>query len=83
MSGRTLRRLPLLAHARTAVMRSGSKKLTMETYLDGMLAAVEDDKSWYAPPPSLSLSTPHFTPLIFVDWHFSTAKLDKDKGGIS
>ncbi|KAG0142909.1 hypothetical protein CROQUDRAFT_12138, partial [Cronartium quercuum f. sp. fusiforme G11] len=44
MSGRTLRRLPLLAHARTAVMKSGSKMLTMETYLNGMLMAVEDDK---------------------------------------
>lgn len=44
MSGRALRRLPLLAHARTAVARSslGNHKLSIDSYLIGMLEVVQE-----------------------------------------
>ncbi|KAA1116147.1 hypothetical protein PGT21_002262 [Puccinia graminis f. sp. tritici] len=45
MSGRSLRRLPLLAHARVAVGKSTGgihHKLPMDAYLDGMLEVVRD-----------------------------------------
>ncbi|KAI8458956.1 P-loop containing nucleoside triphosphate hydrolase protein, partial [Phakopsora pachyrhizi] len=44
MSGRALRRLPLLAHARATMSRPCSKRLNVKVYLEAMLQCVKEEQ---------------------------------------
>ncbi|KAI9603576.1 hypothetical protein KEM48_000876 [Puccinia striiformis f. sp. tritici PST-130] len=78
MSGRSLRRLPLLAHARTAVARSSSGDhpiLPIDLYLDGMLEVVREQKAG-----ANSNHSHHFAPLLQKNDEFNQETLS-DPGG--